>query len=88
LLCDGPKRRKRYNDVNIIYIITSWQTKKEKYSGDWKNGNMEGKGKMEYLNNNEYYEGEFLNNDFENEGTYYFSNGSNYLFINILLKII
>ena len=52
--------------------------KGDRYEGDWRNGNMEGKG-IYYYNNEpwkgERYEGDWINNKKEGKGIYYYNNG-------------
>ena len=61
------------------YGIMQFPDKSEikKYTGDWKNGQYNGNGKLEYKNG-DFYEGNFLNSNFEGKGKYQFSNGNYY----------
>ncbi|XP_006638614.2 MORN repeat-containing protein 2 [Lepisosteus oculatus] len=47
------------------------------YTGQWKDDEMNGKGKLEHPSG-AFYEGEFKNNMFHGRGTYTFQNGTKY----------
>ena len=49
----------------------------DKYEGDWKNGNMEGKGTYCY-NNGDKYDGDWKNDKKEGKGIMCYSNGDKY----------
>ena len=48
------------------------------YTGQFKDGKMEGRGTF-YFNNGDKYEGEIKNNIFEGKGAYYYHNGEKYV---------
>ena len=50
---------------------------KDRYIGEYKDGQMNGKGTLEFSNGNKY-QGEFKYGNFNGIGKYYFSNGDRY----------
>ena len=48
------------------------------YTGQFKDGKMEGRGTF-YFNNGDKYEGDIKNNIFEGKGAYYYHNGEKYV---------
>ena len=55
-----------------------WYNAGVTYKGDWRRGIREGKGKIDFPNN-EFYDGTFRNNAFNGFGTYFFQNGNKYV---------
>ena len=68
---DGEKSGKGEEDSNEGYFVG-------RYTGDYKNGMMHGKGVFEY-SEGEYYKGDFVNGKKEGEGELHMGNGRSYI---------
>jgi hypothetical protein len=62
----------KFEGKGIYMWSASRSNTKRKYEGDWKEGNMEGKGK-ETFNNGDTYSGDFVGNLREGNGIYIYS---------------
>ena len=65
-----------FNDIQLNNQLINYPNG-DKYEGDWRNGNKEGKG-IYYFNNGNRYEGDYRNDNKEGKGVFYYNSGDRY----------